>query len=628
MAMVNLVKDGKGYRVPEENLQKALAKGYSLPSQEEAQKFESINNNQINPQAALIQSGQMQPYEAQQQPQKQGFLQNIDEAIKNNPIGNLAVGAGDALFNQIANVANLIPGVDISPRRASEGMMYDIGNIGGNLAGFIGGGGALNLARKGAENIPGVVGQLSKMLGGEGLSTSALARQGAGSGVYGFTQTPEDRLKGLTEGVGWSLGLGGAQKLGSKLFPSAPNMTEEIHREANNILQGLTKGMKPEEIGKSIASDIATKGQENIATSTGQYNKFFNKVGNEPFFDKEMVKKLSQANKEIKLAKKSEPDINPSFLKNAIYKKYGIDDKEAIDIFKMPSKLKASMGPGSKKQLKLFMKDPTIKNAHELQSELGFDIRNFNKLRNLKPSETHELADLKKARKLVKNEMDSFLESKNPDLIDEYKQITNWYKGNVVPYSQDKKIAEIVKEITDNPRNIETIFKNPSNKNSINKILKDNPEISDKIAASQIGKVSKKNPEQQLLDSIMSMENRGLGSYVNPKLKEQAAALKDKIASNKEAIEAKKTKSKATHRIIGGLSGALLGSKTAIPHAMELGAAGGALLGPLIGRLGNIESLRRFDSPFYNKLKEIYLANNIGTPTDILINKYNSRGNQ
>src|SRR6266852_6319387 len=91
----------------------------------------------------------------------QQFLQNA-----NGGTVNAILGSGDTLHNWIANAANAAPGVpgqNLPMAKSGEGLAYDLGGIGTNVAAFGGGGELLNAGRGLAEGLP-MIGNLMKAL--------------------------------------------------------------------------------------------------------------------------------------------------------------------------------------------------------------------------------------------------------------------------------------------------------------------------------------------------------------------------------------------------------------------------------------------------------------------------------
>lgn len=114
-----------------------------------------------------------------------------------------------------------------------------------------------------------------------------------------------------------------------------------------------------------------------------------------------------------------------------------------------PNDIKASYPKAALKRLhNLFEKNPTLKNAHKLQSDLAREIRSIDKKGKLaSEAEGVHKEGYEYARELLKNDINNFLEKNGSGVGKAYKQATNLHRENVVPY---ENAADIIGENINN----------------------------------------------------------------------------------------------------------------------------------------------------------------------------------
>ena len=158
-----------------------------------------------------------------------------------------------------------------------------------------------------------------------------------------------------------------------------------------------------------------------------------------------------------------------------------------------------------------FERRPNLKNADELQSQLGDDMGKFTERKEksgLNKVEDLEFQRLKELRDTLKSEMHGHLERVNPALADEYATFSKKYRENVVPYQEEnatKAIANepgyIKKERAENPSlpynvtssQMKTAFAEPSR------------------AASQIGQDIGESGRNKILYNLLANETEPTG---------------------------------------------------------------------------------------------------------------------
>lgn len=293
-----------------------------------------------------------------------GYFQSLFKTYspQNNPDLNAILGAGDALRNTIASGANLIPGVNIPLARTGQGTAYNIGNVAGNLGAFAGGGELLDAARLGAEGIPYIgkaLSSLSDNPAAQGLMQQYLpgiARRAIGTGAYGVATNPNDRLTGGAEGIGGSL-------LSEALPPAfglAGNAAQYFMPTTfmQKIIQGLGGNKSLEDATKSVIGNVKDAYENQQAIAKNMYKPIFNSVGGDNIYS----------------ALDRNQQINPDFWANALNGKIN-DLGTNSQYYKLPDDISNYYPYDVKKLNNNFQDNPTFDNAHQLQSQMGTEIR-------------------------------------------------------------------------------------------------------------------------------------------------------------------------------------------------------------------------------------------------------------
>lgn len=164
---------------------------------------------------------------------------------QHNPLFNFLAGAGGALQNSLAN----LPYSPVPAAPEAQGLSGQLGDVAGNLLGFLGGGEVLNTARAASESLP-LIGRLAKTLSGEG--SRGIARRLSGTALGGALEDPNDRLQGaengaLLAGAGESIPLAlkgihhaaefiNPQHFTNKLATSIKSAYENSKAEAKNTM--------------------------------------------------------------------------------------------------------------------------------------------------------------------------------------------------------------------------------------------------------------------------------------------------------------------------------------------------------------------------------------------------------
>ncbi len=390
---------------------------------------------------------------------------------------NFTLGAGDALVNLPKGLANMLTpqSMQVPLSKSGEGFAYDAGHIGGDIAGFIGGGSALNSARLASSAIP-YAGKLAQALSGNGLR--GIGRRAIGGSLYGAIQDPENRLQGAGIGGGASVAsdalLGSLSKflprnfIKSNLSPEELKYNLEVAKDTNTPLGDViespsTKGFYENFLNKIYGSgidDATGKVEEHIKNKAEELLKKYlgeNDPDNAAYRLGEMLREAYESNKLKKqelysivndlserhgltidlpefsgLASKFSDIINESTLL-----KFEPEAKELLSRltnYKNPSSEKSILLPDGTKYMETI---PTsLKEANILSGKL-YDI--YKKL-NASPvaSDRAQASVFKNLYKTLKNDIDSSIEkSGNADIKKAYSIAQKNYKENFSQFLDD-----------------------------------------------------------------------------------------------------------------------------------------------------------------------------------------------
>jgi hypothetical protein len=102
------------------------------------------------------------------------------------------------------------------------------------------------------------------------------------------------------------------------------------------------------------------------------------------------------------------------------------------------------------RSLNEYIQNPTLQNAHYAQSELGSLERHLNKIADkngLTPTQYRTLRDTQQTRNDIRQQMlsDQAL-GRNSELAENYQNLTNQYRENVVPYTRLEPVTEVENE--------------------------------------------------------------------------------------------------------------------------------------------------------------------------------------
>lgn len=517
------------------------------------------------------------------------------QAPSQNPLIQGTLGFGDGFRNTYAGAANLIPGVNIPMPAMGSGTAYNVGNMAGNVAGFLGGGEILDAMRAGAEALP-YLGKTAQWLGGNGLSgteqfLSGLTRRALGNAVYGAANSPNDRGTGAGESAALSTGLDLLPKGATAVVNGLKNFSPTNY--AQGIIQSLGGGNSLSDNAQSLARELQNAYQLNLGEGRGLYGSSFNSVSSSPLYNKVVPKDptIFGASAPTGNLTGAYPNLPPSIFNNYTTKLQEMHNN--------------------------FLQNPTFQNAHELQSQLGSTSRKLENSSNQDMANLNSIDQLQGARNALKGDINSYLQSQNPEAAATYNAATQHWLNNVVPYTENKKLGDIATgEITNpNPQTIANLFKNPEPE--VSKVVGDLPaDAINRILYARLGQVTPSSSPKNLLDAYNSLDQSGLSSYITPSLSNQMQSLANRIRMANTAKV-------AGGALLGGLAGLHFNPESALLGLGLGGAAGlargvGSKIQESLPNLGNVLS-KIHPSNVYPLAQTFALANippSIGAPTN------------
>lgn len=427
--------------------------------------------------------------------------QNITRPIENfvGALGQGVTNSGINAINTLSKFAgyptNIKPFNSVNTNNISGGL----GNIAGNTAGFLGAGGIA----KGLSSVPAIAETLAQA--GNVLSKvpyaskvvnalkNPIGQRAVGAAAYGGLQDTNDPAAGAIEGGLTSLGadalLGGVVGKGI----NALKQPFSAQSKAEEILNNLGEGRSVEENSKAVAQKIKDAYEKAKSEGEELYQKVFKSTGNE----------------------KINENVGP------YSSRYETLDKE---IFTKDYDRKL------KRLHQEFIENPNLKNAHELQSQLGYAIRKYKKSdasSNMTTADRNIMQGYQEARNSLQADIDNYLANKSPDLVERYNDASQNWLENVVPYLSDSKISQMAKGKITNPGILKNIFKNPEPE--IQKIVSDIGESANKnILYDQLGRINNLTPEK-LSSAINNIGTTGIESYITPEIENQFGRFGDTI---------------------------------------------------------------------------------------------------
>jgi hypothetical protein len=276
--------------------------------------------------------------------------------------------------------------------------------------------------------------------------------------------------------------------------------------QAKKLMSKLSGGKSLEEHGKEFANKLKDTYTEVKNKISNKYNNFFaeDNLGNKELYPE--IDKIQKGGK------------YPVNSKSRYYRE-------------TPDFSNSSAGQEYQDALESFNKKPTVKNAHELRSEMSSEERQIQKqidrARNEGQPTTQLYKDLKDV-KADKEKLSSKMKEIMGDKASEYNDITNEYLSEVVPWHGDRILRNIVSGRAKNPpkENFENIFKYADD--DTKKILEHlGPESKNDVLTQALGIQPELATGSNLSQGIKRILSSGFEHYGNQELKKQANRLGD-----------------------------------------------------------------------------------------------------
>lgn len=329
-----------------------------------------------------------------------------------------------------------------------------------------------------------------------------------GTGAYGAATTPDSRVRGGLIGLaGGTLGEALPALAGLAKYASPQRLTDSIM----NYIRG---GRSVEENAQSLAADIKKSFETKQGEASDLYSPLFDSVGDSSIYGN-IVKPTS------KLGIQIDPAIS-SLIRRPYLREVDGNIVNLPQVYQALKKdITKSYLPDTRELHNEFIDNPTVQNAHNLQSQLGFDLRELQKKPIKDTADNINFQNWRKARNNLQQDVHSFLNVKDNtgDLSKMYGDATNYYRENIAHYLTNKDIAKIAKGKITNPSNVANIFKFPEEE--VTKVVNDlGDEGKKKIIYSGLTKKVGLTP-QDLVNQMNGLEKKGLESYITPNLQMQ-----------------------------------------------------------------------------------------------------------
>ena len=245
----------------------------------------------------------------------------------------------------------------------------------------------------------------------------------------------------------------------------------------------------------------------------------------------------------------------------------GVSEPSYLDLDKS---LLSSYDKDLRKKHEIFIKKPTLKNAHALKRHINENLYKAEDalLANKYNIPSQDLvSDLSNSVDPLKSDIMRFLDKENPSLANQYRRASDYWREHVVPYKQNRNFHDIASGKKTNPGSLHHIFKKPEP--YMLKVLGDlPPETRNKIVYEKLGKSGMAKKPARLDGAFHKLDEQGLGEYITPELHDRIEGMA-KAAARQKGLQR-----------VGGGAAALALTHGMIPLEYELGSG---LLGSAVG---------------------------------------------
>lgn len=299
----------------------------------------------------------------------------------------------------------------------------------------------------GTENKPWDTGGGALQTAGSLLGFPALKSPEMGMNLAG--KTTQSPMLGQMISNLLGKGVSGAASLGKKVINEV--MPDQM---AKNIMNKMMNGKTLEEHGRDLAENLKNTYQKVKGGISKKYNNLFSKDG---IGDKELYPL-------------DEPPPKPEDMSNVGYNSL-FRNENVPEVYQptrsgMPDFSNPSASNEYQSAFNSFNSSPTVRNAHELQSEMASEIRQIGKQINQAringqpvTQMVNELRNMNNSRSTLFGKIKEVM----GDHADDYEKLTDEYMEHVVPYHGDRALRDIVSgKVTNPPRStIGRIFSYP-----------------------------------------------------------------------------------------------------------------------------------------------------------------------
>lgn len=417
---------------------------------------------------------------------------------------------GQGIHNAPRNLANAIytPAANYTPNPTNIDFQNEFGVK--NPGTFS------NLIKQGVQYAP------YAMSGGLGA-----LRQGLSGLVSGLTQSENPLTAAPAEALTGALG-GGILKALSK-GPGALDFMRP-GKQAQSILKELGAGRTPDQNIESMIGDVNTKRLEKKIESKALYGPVFNEAGKYNIYGAPLALAEKQA-KPVSFRLAGEEMKPDSKLAGRLgLTKAPIEPVKGSAYEALPKDVFEDIDRPIKKMHDAFVKDPTLNNAHEFQSQLGYEIRKLQKSDDkgmLDQLGRNSLSKYKEIQEALQFDADKFLENKFPHLKNRYKEATEHYATEYMPHKRLKSVynAGIGNPVT--KASFINSFKDTALNSDAEKVIEDlGQKFRNKILHQKLFQGGNKINANKLIENFDNLHEQGFYSHVSPRLESQIQNLR------------------------------------------------------------------------------------------------------
>ena len=335
---------------------------------------------------------------------------------------------------------------------------------------------------------------------------------------------------------------------------------------ASNIMKYLGRGDGIEENNSAIASLAQNELKNRKAVASSIYNPIFDKYGERSIYGTR-YEGMSSQKVPVSVDQAGKSNFN------------ALDDSEMQNI--------KSSTPALYKK---FLENPSLNNAHLLQSDLGTTIRNM----PLKLSSSDNVVknSLINGRQALLSDMTDSFGSADKNAAAQYEKAKTYYYENVSP-ALHPDISSLTLGKVQNPSQSQVIntFRNPEP--GVQKIIDENPELADRVLFSKLSNVRNIQDPYVMQKQIADLDRQGLSSSITPSASKMFNQLSNSIKRNN-----------LISHIAGAVSGFALGKAVPVigKHLKESAPIAGAILG------SGIKNINPFSPEFLDKLNNSLAA--------------------